>query len=90
MAPIHHQFESIHPFSDGNGRIGRILNVLYLCKVELLEIPVQYISRYITRNKGEYYRLLPQTRDTLEWKPWLLYMINAVSKSAMSASHIVT
>jgi Fic family protein len=52
MALIHHQFESIHPFSDGNGRIGRILNVLYLCKVELLEIPILYISRYITRNKG--------------------------------------
>lgn len=89
MALIHHQFESIHPFSDGNGRIGRILNVLYLCKVELLEIPILYISRYITRNKGEYYRLLQHTRDTLEWEPWLLYMINAVSETAKETTELV-
>lgn len=89
MALIHHQFESIHPFSDGNGRIGRILNVLYLCKVELLEIPILYISRYITRNKGEYYRLLQHTRDTSEWEPWLLYMINAVSETAKETTELV-
>jgi Fic family protein len=89
MALIHHQFESIHPFSDGNGRIGRILNVLYLCRVELLEIPILYISRYITRNKGEYYRLLQHTRDTLEWEPWLLYMINAVSETAKETTQLV-
>ena len=89
MALIHHQFESIHPFSDGNGRIGRILNVLYLCKVELLEIPILYISRYITRNKNEYYRLLQHTRDTSEWEPWLLYMINAVSETAAETTELV-
>lgn len=89
MALIHHQFESIHPFSDGNGRIGRILNVLYLCRVELLEIPILYISRYITRNKGEYYRLLQNTCDTLEWEPWLLYMINAVSETAKETTQLV-
>jgi len=54
MALIHHQFESIHPFSDGNGRIGRILNVLYLARTELLEIPILYLSRHITRNKADY------------------------------------
>lgn len=89
MALIHHQFESIHPFSDGNGRIGRILNVLYLCKVELLEIPILYISRYITRNKSEYYRLLQHTRDTHEWEPWLLYMIDAVSETAKETTKLI-
>jgi Fic family protein len=55
MALIHHQFESIHPFYDGNGRTGRIINVLYLVKAELLDIPLLYLSNYIVRNKGEYY-----------------------------------
>lgn len=89
MALIHHQFESIHPFSDGNGRIGRILNVLYLCKIDLLEIPILYLSRYITQNKSEYYRLLQHTRDTLEWEPWLLYIIDAVSETAKETTQLV-
>ena len=58
MAIIHHQFESIHPFSDGNGRTGRIINILYLVLHDLLDLPVLYMSRYITHNKGTYYRLL--------------------------------
>ncbi|MCY3983207.1 MAG: Fic family protein [Roseovarius sp.] len=58
MALIHHQFESIHPFADGNGRVGRILNVLYLTKTGLLDIPILYLSRYVTHTKGDYYRLL--------------------------------
>jgi len=62
MALVHHQFESIHPFPDGNGRIGRILNVLYLTKCELLEIPILYLSRHITRHKASYYRLLQNVR----------------------------
>ena len=89
MALIHHQFESIHPFPDGNGRIGRILNVLFLCKMELLDIPILYVSRYITRNKSEYYRLLQHTRDTEEWEPWILYMLQAVSETAAATNILV-
>lgn len=58
MAIIHHQFESIHPFYDGNGRTGRIINVLYIVQNRLLDLPILYLSRYITRNKTEYYRLI--------------------------------
>jgi Fic family protein len=72
MAIIHHQFESIHPFSDGNGRIGRIINVLYLTRAGLLEIPILYLSRYVTTHKADYYRLLQAVRDDGAWEPWLL------------------
>ncbi|MDV7201665.1 Fic family protein [Roseovarius sp. 10] len=89
MAIVHHQFESIHPFPDGNGRIGRILNVLFLCKLGLLEIPILYLSRYITRNKGDYYRLLQATRDTGDWEPWTLYMLAAVSETAAETTRLV-
>ena len=82
MALIHHQFESIHPFSDGNGRIGRILNVLYLTRVGLLDIPVLYLSRYITANKADYYRLLQGVRDDGQWEPWLIYMLRAISTTS--------
>ncbi len=82
MAIIHHQFESIHPFPDGNGRLGRIINVLYLTHTGLLEIPVLYLSRYITTRKGDYYRLLQSVRDTGVWEPWLLYMIDGVAETA--------
>lgn len=82
MAIIHHQFESIHPFPDGNGRLGRIINVLYLTRTGLLEIPILYLSRFITNRKGEYYRLLQAVRDTGEWEPWLLYMLRGVAETA--------
>jgi Fic family protein len=82
MALIHHQFESIHPFSDGNGRIGRILNVLYLTRTGLLDIPVLYLSRYVTANKADYYRMLQGVRDDGDWEPWLLYMLRAVSTTS--------
>ena len=78
MALIHHQFESIHPFYDGNGRTGRIINVLYLVKERLLNIPVLYLSNYIVRNKSEYYRLLQAVRDDGAWEEWVLYMLEAV------------
>ncbi len=78
MALIHHQFESIHPFYDGNGRTGRIINVLYLVKEQLLNIPVLYLSNYIVRNKSEYYRLLQAVRDDDAWEDWVLYMLEAV------------
>lgn len=89
MAIVHHQFESIHPFPDGNGRIGRILNVLFLCKTGLLEIPILYLSRYITKNKSDYYRLLQHTRDTGDWEPWVLYVLDAVSETALETTRLV-
>ena len=83
MALIHHQFESIHPFYDGNGRTGRILNVLYLMKEDLLDIPVLYMSRHIVRTKSDYYRLLQAVRDHDAWEEWVLYMLIAVEKTAI-------
>ena len=82
MAVIHHQFESIHPFSDGNGRIGRMLNVMYLTKSGLLQIPILYLSRHITHTKNEYYRLLQLVRDTGNWEEWVLYMLDAVAETS--------
>ena len=84
MAIIHHQFESIHPFYDGNGRIGRIINIIYLLKEGLIDIPILYLSRYINHNKARYYELLQKVRDTNAWQEWLLYMIRAVSQTAKS------
>tara|TARA_R110002167_G_scaffold344363_1_gene553697 strand:+ start:35605 stop:35814 length:210 start_codon:yes stop_codon:yes gene_type:complete len=69
MALIHHQFESIHPFYDGNGRTGRILNILYLVAHDLFELPVLYLSRYTTLNKAAYYQELQNARRTGQWEP---------------------
>lgn len=85
MALIHHQFESIHPFYDGNGRTGRIVNVLYLVKEGLLDIPVLYLSRAIVRTKADYYRLLQEVRDHGHWEAWVLYMLGAVERTAIDA-----
>ncbi|MDE3022609.1 MAG: Fic family protein [Pseudomonadota bacterium] len=82
MAVIHHQFESIHPFYDGNGRTGRIINIMYLVQHDLLGSPVLYLSRYINQNKAEYYRLLQSTRDTDDWQPWVLFMLEGVEQTA--------
>lgn len=82
MALMHHQFESIHPFYDGNGRTGRILNVLYLVKEGLLEIPVLYLSSHIVQTKGDYYRLLQTVRDEDTWEDWVFYMLQAVESTA--------
>jgi len=82
MALIHHQFESIHPFYDGNGRTGRIVNVLYLVKEGLLDIPVLYLSQYIVRHKADYYRLLQTVRDEDTWEDWVLYLLEAVEQTA--------
>jgi Fic family protein len=82
MALIHHQFESIHPFYDGNGRTGRILNVLYLIKEGLLDIPVLYLSSHIVRTKADYYRLLQSVRQAGQWEDWVLYMLDAVEQTA--------
>ncbi len=80
MAIIHYQFESIHPFYDGNGRTGRIINVLYLVMQDLLKLPILYISRYIILNKGLYYKLLQEVRETDSWENWVLYMLDAVEQ----------
>lgn len=85
MAIMHHQFESIHPFYDGNGRTGRILNVLYLVQKSLLDIPVLYLSRYIVRTKAEYYRLLQAVRDDDVWEEWVLYMLVGIEETARQA-----
>lgn len=82
MALVHHQFESIHPFYDGNGRTGRILNVLYLVKEGLLDIPVLYLSRHIVRTKPDYYRLLQEVRERDAWEEWTLYMLTAIERTA--------
>lgn len=82
MALIHHQFESIHPFYDGNGRTGRIMNVLYLVKQGLLDIPVLYLSSHIVRTKADYYRLLQSVREQDQWEEWVLYMLQAVETTA--------
>jgi len=82
MALIHHQFESIHPFYDGNGRTGRIVCVLYLVKQRLLDIPVLYLSRQIVRTKPEYYRLLQAVRTNDAWEEWVLYMLTAVEQTS--------
>jgi Fic family protein len=82
MAIAHHQFESIHPFYDGNGRAGRILNSLYLVAKGLLDQPVLYLSGYIIDTKADYYSLLQSTRETNDWEPWLLYLIRGVEETS--------
>lgn len=82
MAIIHHQFESIHPFYDGNGRTGRIINILYLIKEELLHIPILYLSRYINQNKTTYYTLLQKVRTDNDWNSWVLYMLTSIEETS--------
>jgi Fic family protein len=89
MALLHHQFESIHPFYDGNGRTGRILNVLYLVKEGLLDIPILYLSRHIVRTKADYYRLLQTVRTDDDWENWVLYLLTAVEETAQDAMHTI-
>ena len=85
MALAHYQFESIHPFYDGNGRTGRIMNVLYLVREGLLETPLLYLSRHIIRTKSDYYRLLQAVRERGAWEEWVLYMLDAVEQTAKGA-----
>jgi len=82
MAVIHHQFESIHPFYDGNGRAGRILNILYLVKNELLDLPILYLSRYIVRTKDTYYDLLQKVREDGCWNEWVVYILEGIKITA--------
>lgn len=82
MAVMHYQFEAIHPFSDGNGRTGRVLNLLFLISENLLEAPILYLSRYIIQNKSEYYRRLLRVTTEQEWESWILYMLQATHSTA--------
>ena len=82
MAVIHHQFESIHPFYDGNGRTGRIINILYLIKNDLLSLPILYLSRYIINHKTTYYQLLQEVRNNDEWENWILFILDAVAETS--------
>jgi len=82
MAVAHYQFEAIHPFTDGNGRTGRVLNNLYLIQQNLLTLPILYLSRYIIAHRADYYRLLLEVTRDQSWEPWLLYMLGAVEETA--------
>lgn len=86
MAVMHYQFEAIHPFSDGNGRTGRILNILYLVAKGLLDIPVLYLSRYIIMHKADYHNLLLGVTRDAAWEAWILYMLRAVKETAVWTS----
>jgi Fic family protein len=82
LAVIHYQFEAIHPFTDGNGRTGRIINILYLIQQGLLQVPVLYLSRYLIEHKSEYYSGLRSVTENQEWEAWILYILDAVEKTA--------
>lgn len=89
MAIIHFKFESIHPYYDGNGRTGRIINILYLVLKDLLDIPVLYLSRYIIEHKSEYYRHLQNVRDNGDWTSWLIWLLNGVTTTSQSTMVII-
>ncbi len=89
LAIIHHQFESIHPFYDWNWRTGRIINILYLLKNDLLNMPILYLSNYIIKHKSDYYRLLQEVRDNNSRDEWILYMLNAIEKTSLDTIEII-
>jgi len=89
MAIIHYQFESIHPFYDGNGRTGRIINILYLIQEKLQDLPILYLSNYIIKNKSDYYRLLQEVRTKNNWEEWLLFMIEAVDQTSRETIDLI-
>ncbi len=89
MTLMHYQFESIHPFADGNGRTGRILNVLYLVNNELLTLPVLYLSAYIIQHKNEYYKYLREVTERGEWENWIIYMLEAIKKTSISTLNLI-
>lgn len=90
MAVLHYQFESIHPFLDGNGRTGRILMVLHLCLAARLELPILFISGYINQNRTSYYKLLRELTTSGNWKDWILFILNAVEEQSTKTMHSVT
>lgn len=89
MAIIHHRFETIHPFYDGNGRTGRIINILYLVKEEQLNLPILYLSRYIIQYKADYYRLLQQVRIDNNWETWILFMLKGIEETSKQTIFLI-
>jgi Fic family protein len=89
MAIIHYQFESVHPFYDGNGRTGRIINILYLVLQGLLDIPILYLSRYITQNKAEYYQVLQEVRTKNDWEHLILYFLKSIEVTAKQTIDLI-
>ena len=89
MALIHFQFESIHPFYDGNGRTGRVINILYLVKEDLLSIPILYLSRYIIRKKESYYRLFQEVRENQNWEDWILFVLKGIETTSKETITLV-
>lgn len=89
LAIIHYQFECIHPFPDGNGRVGRIVNVLYLVQEKLLTFPILYLSKYIIEHKTEYYRCLKAVTEKQEWENWILYILSAIEDTAQNTLNII-
>ena len=89
LAIIHYQFESIHPFYDGNGRTGRIINILYLVLKGLLESPILYLSSYIIRNKSAYYRLLQEVRTSEKWEEWIVYILTGIEEMSEETLKLV-
>lgn len=89
MAIIHFQFESIHPFYDGNGRTGRIINILYLILENLQNLPILYLSSYIIKNKSDYYRLLQEVREKNSWEEWLLFMIKGIEQTSKETIELI-
>ncbi len=89
MAIVHYQFKSIHPFYDGNGRTGRIMNILYLVQKDLLNLPILYMSRYIIQHKAAYYKHLQAVRDEQDWQSWLVYMLDGVEQTARQTILVV-
>jgi len=89
MAVIHYQFESIHPFYDGNGRTGRIINILYLMMYKLLDLPILYLSSYIIDNKNDYYKLLSEVRTKESWEEWVLYMLDGVETTSRESIKLI-
>lgn len=89
MCIAHYQFEAIHPFPDGNGRTGRILNLLYLVSKDLLDQPVLYLSKYIIVHKDDYYYNLGAVTQRGTWKPWILYMLDAVEKTSLLTNQLI-
>jgi Fic family protein len=89
MSIMHFQFESIHPFYDGNGRTGRIMNILYLIVQNLQNLPILYLSSYIIKTKSEYYKLLQYVRETNSWDDWIIYMVKGVEKTAIETIGLI-
>ena len=89
MALVHYQFESIHPFYDGNGRTGRILNVLYLVLNNLLDSPILYLSNYINKNKEQYYKLFTEFRENDNYEDWVIYILKGIEETSKNTIELI-